>query len=509
MKFKAHLLLAVVMGVTALALPLRTSAQERKKEHHHYKLIEIGTFGGPSSGSFFGDARSLNDEGILVGQADTSLPDPNFPNLNPYLSFNPFIHHAFRWKDGRLTDLSALPGVNNSELGWINDRGMAAGSSTNGSIDPLTGWPAEVAVLWSREEIIPLGTLGGNESQADAINNRGQIAGFAANTLPDSFFSPIAFGLPGFGTQQHPFLWENGVMRDLGTLGGPDAVALLINGRGQVVGVSYISATPNASGVPTVHPFLWENGKMLDLGSFGGTNCIAGCANWLNDRGQVVGSSNLTGDSTAHPFLWSEHEGMKDLGTLGGTFGLANWVNEDGEVVGAATTKGDQALLAFLWKDGLMTNLGALAGDACSIGININSHDQIVGSSVSAANCPSDVGRAFLWEESDLIDLNAFVPAASGLTLTQGAFINDRGEILASGLLPDGSSRSVLLIPCDEDHPSIEGCDYEPLDQATIVQKSHVTSLGATQAAAAQSTQLMDRIRTFMTGQNRRPRTFQ
>jgi probable HAF family extracellular repeat protein len=229
-------------------------------------------------------------------------------------------------------------------------------------------------------------------------------------------------------------------------------------------------ATPNASGFPTVQPFVWEYGKMLDIGSFGGTFCITGCVNWLNNRGQAVGGSDLPGDTTEHPFLWSEDEGMKDLGTLGGIFGAALWVNEDGKVVGAATTEGDLASLAFLWVEGHMTNFGALAGDACSIGINFNSHNQVVGSSVPAADCGSDSGRAFLWEGGDLIDLNIFVPTRSGLTLTQGAFINDRGEILATGVLADGDIRSVLLIPCDENHPGIEDCDYSLVDPAAAAQ---------------------------------------
>src|SRR6266581_1066840 len=162
----------------------------------------------------------------------------------------------------------------------------------------------------------------------------------------------------------------------------------------------------------TQHPIPYP---YSDLGSFGGSFTAP---SWLSNRGQVVGASNLSGDTTAHPFLWTKAEGVKDLGTLGGTFGSANWVNENGEVVGAATNQGDEALVAFLWKNNVMTNLGTLDGDPCSVAININSKGQVVGASVT--NCFSDSGRAFLWENSGpMIDLNSFVPGGSDLILTQ------------------------------------------------------------------------------------------
>jgi probable HAF family extracellular repeat protein len=412
----------------------------------------------------------MNNLGTSVGQADTSVPDPNYPNFNPYLGSgapNPFIEHAFKWQDDALTDLGALPGANSSTVGWINNRGIVAGQSTNSTIDPITGWPAEIAVVWKDGQVINLGTLGGNESQADAINNRDQVAGIAANAVSDTFPSPL--GLPGFGTQQRAFVWERGVMRDLGTLGGPDADALLLNDRGQVSGVSYTSSIPNSSGVPTIDPFLWKNGRMLDLGGFGGS---IGIPAWLSNRGQVVGFSNLPGDGTAHPFLWSESGGLKDLGALGGTFGLGFWVNEAGDAVGAATNQDDQAVLAFLWRDGLMTNLGTLAGDPCSSAEGINSRGQIVGSSSAQCTFDHTDTRAFLWENGGpMIDLNIFVPPGSGLTLFEAGYINDRGEILTLALLPSGDSRTVLLVPCGEDQVGTRACEE---NTGAIVGSSHL-----------------------------------
>lgn len=443
---------------TALAIPVQFAGQQRQSARQpRYKIVDLGTLGGPQSFTFFGDAKPMNNRGATVGQADTTVPDPNYPNFNPYLgsgSPDAFIEHAFKWQDGVLSDLGALPGVNSSTVGWINSSGTAAGQSTNSTVDPITGWPEEIAVLWKDGRVIDLGTLGGNESQADAINDRGQIAGIAANAVPDSFPSPL--GLPGFGTQQRAFLWENGVMRDLGTLGGPDADALLLNNRGEVAGISYTSSIPGSSGVPTIGSFLWKNGKMLDLGSFGGT---VGVPAWLNNRGQIVGFSNLPGDATTHPFLWSRAEGLRDLGSFGGDFGLGFWVNEAGEAVGAATDP-DGAVLAFLWKDGVMTNLGTLAGDPCSSSEGINSSGQIVGSSSAQCTFDHTDTRAFLWENGGpMIDLNIFVPPGSGLTLFEAGYVNDRDEILALGLLSNGDERTVLLVPCSGDEAGTPGCE--------------------------------------------------
>ena len=494
----------------ALFLTPQLSAQDnqdRQKQQHHYKLINLGTLGGPQSYSFFGDAQSLNNRGMAVGQSDTTIPDPNYPNFNPYIGNgnpDPFIQHAFIGENGVLTDLGALPGVNGSSVGWINRRGMTAGASTNSTIDPITGWPEEIAVLWKDGHIINLGTLGGNESQADAVNNKGQVAGFAANAVPDSFPSPL--GLPGFGTQQRAFLWENGVMRDLGTLGGPDAVALLLNERGEVAGESYTSSIPNpVTGIPPVDPFLWESGEMLDLGSFGGTFCILGCVNWLNNRGQVAGSSNLPGDTTAHPFLWSKTEGLEDLGTLGGTFGSAFWVNESGEVVGASTNQNDQEALAFLWKDGVMTNLGTLAGDRCSSAENINSRGQIVGSSDSSPQCSffhADT-HAFLWENGGpMIDLNIFVPRGSELKLFEAGYVNERGEILVLGLLPNGDSRTALLVPCERDDDGCqgEGSSVTQNNPGSATQQVR-TAIPSSRATAT----ILDRLRSRWNQRHRLP----
>ena len=449
--------LTAAVLLTALALPIRPLAEARQqsdeKEHIRYKLIDLGTLGGPQS---FGDlghgAGNINNRATAVGVADTSIADPNFPNFNPISFFpDPFIHHAFKTRDGTLVDLGALPGGNSSSVNFISENGLIAGQSLNGAIDPFTGWPAQNAVFWKDGEIINLGTLGGFESAAIGVNSRSQVVGFSGNAVGD----PLSFPF-GFGTETRAFLWDaKDGMQDLGTLGGPDGFAQFINERGQVAGFSYTSFSPNTSGIPTVDPFLWRHGKMIDLGTLGGT---FGTPNGLNNRGQVVGLSGLAGDQTSHPFLWPAEDGqMRDLGTLGGSFGQAESINDAGEVVGTTLTNGDLALHAFSWKQGVMTDLGTAGGFDCSDAHAINSKGQIVGDSFACAVIPppptSD--HAFLWQDGHMIDLNVFVPPGSNLSLPDVDTINDRGEMFGSAALPNGDMHAFLLIPCKADE---DGC---------------------------------------------------
>ncbi len=317
------------------------------------------------------------------------------------------------------------------------------------------------------------------EASGAGINERGQVAGFALNGIPDpvSIYHFQLFG-SGDGTQTRAFIWTEGLMQDLGTLGGPDAWSNVLNDRGQVAGFSYTDSTVNpVTGVPTTHPFLWDQAKgMTDLGSLGGTlagSIVANTGGALNNLGQVVGASNLAGDLTFHPFLWTAPGPMQDLGTLGGDNGVAIGINDAGEVVGGADVPGNQASHAFLWKDGVMADLGTLHGDRFSGASAINSQGQVVGES-----CPQSCGnhfndRAVLWENGLIFDLNSLIANGhSGLRLTIAIAINDRGEI--AGLAdPPGClfdlvcGHAFLLIPCAE---ITQGCEDNAQDTAAATE---------------------------------------
>jgi len=480
----------VISNSSSAAASAMTEPSSRER-HTRYKLIDVGTLGGPNSNTarpFFEGVvvPSLNQKGTFVGQAETSTPDSFSPNC-----FHPdcYVSHAIKWEDGVRTDLGVLPGPAglSSATTWIGGNGLIVGFSENGEVDPFTGVQSLHGVLWKHGRIFDLGTLkAGYESVASAINDWGEAVGYANNAIPD------AKSLAGMGSQTRAVAWWDGEIHDLGTLGGADAVALYVNDLGQIAGQSYTASSlpppiPHCGDFPlSLHAFIWENSKMTDLETLGGT-CAFTYA--LNNRGQIVGQANLKGDQESHPFLW-EHGVMKDLGALGGTYGYASWLNDKGEVVGSASNRGDQALLSFLWMDGVMSNLGTLNGDSCSAADAINFHGQVVGGSgfydaPYFPACTDTVEHAVLWENGEALDLNTLVTSHTDLTLSEATFINDRGEISGFGTLANGETHAFVLIPCDGKHAEVMGCDYSLVDSSDAPQVRLEQTWQATDAVAS------------------------
>ncbi len=457
--------------LTVWAIPVSLRAQEQPitpgaHKTHRYRFIDLGTVGGPSAtfgtaGDRISEIQTLNQRGEVTGLATTPAPDP-YPDF--CWDGDCLLAHAFQWQNGVMTDLGALVDGVNSDQRWIADNGLISGDSENGELDPLNpGFPEIRAVLWKHGQIIDLGTLdGGYESIARSVNSKGQVVGASLNTIPDP--NSITGSFYGVLYQQtRAFIWQDGVMQDLGTLGtGTNAIAVLINEHGQVAGDSYTSTDPstfcfyNDNVFPlTTGAFLWEKGRMTDLGSLGGTCTLASA---LNNRGQVAGWSNLAGDQAYHAFRWdrTSQPHLRDLGTLGGSRSIASAMNEAGHVVGSAQLPGSQEFHATLWRRNLTIDLGTVGTDQCSEAFSINSSDQVVG--ISHSQCGADDANAFLWERGQNIDLNAFVPPGSDLHLRAGATINDRGVIAVVGAFPNGDHRAVLLVPCDDEPADSEGC---------------------------------------------------
>lgn len=309
----------------------------------------------------------------------------------------------------QVTELASLGG-GNTHAGDINNSGQITGSSgtstgeTHAFITGLNG-------VGMRD----LGTLGGSSSYGTAINATGQVAGSSdSSTGPHVFIT----GPNGAG------------MRDLD---GGESYASDINSTGQVVGFSYA--------IPGNAFITGPNGMgMRGLGTLGGD--YGGGANGINDAGWVVGSSS-TKNMGIHAFITGPNGmGMTDLGSLGGS-SEAYDINAAGQVIGFSAT-GDGKQHAFITGPGGvgMTDLGTLGGDS-SAAWAINAAGQVVGGSSVTGDSRT---HAFITgpDGTGMTDLNTLVNV-TGLTLTSANAINDQGQVLAAGIIPEPEIHLMLL----------------------------------------------------------------
>jgi probable HAF family extracellular repeat protein len=206
-------------------------------------------------------------------------------------------------------------------------------------------------------------------------------------------------------------------MVELGTLGGIYGVAMAVNDHGAVAGMS-----TTAQGL--LRPFLWRDGRMINLGALGDN--VKAIALDINNRGDVVGTSEVPGQETSRAILWRDGR-MFDLGTLGGRGSVATGVNDLGVVVGYSDTA-DNDTHAFRWERGVMTDLGSF------MATDVNDRGQIVGGYETPAGY-----HAALWSENRLVDLGVTVG-----TFSEARAINDRGWIVGNSI-PDRDNAEAFL----------------------------------------------------------------
>lgn len=289
-----------------------------------------------------GDVGSLglggNDTGAAVGQT--------FYNLN----------HAFLWRDGTITDLGTLVGPGGySWAQQINNAKEIVGGSqaSDGTFH---------TVLWNHGQISDLGTLGGPNSFGNGINDLGQIVGGATVS---NVVNPILGFPPFYGT-----LWDHGEVITL-TPGVP-AAAFNINNKTQVVGRILVSDAKEGG---VAHAFLWQEGVLTDLGvpeGFGDDNSEA---NSLNDNGHIVGDSGvgfIESYAPDHALLW-QNGGWSDLNTLipsdsGYYLIVAFDVNASGQIVVCAVQQSTGNVHAALLKPQLDRNVSGRLGTPAATG---------------------------------------------------------------------------------------------------------------------------------------------
>ena len=240
------------------------------------------------------------------------------------------------WSQGQTRILTSAAGYSSSITDAVNVRGEVAGwASTSANI--VDSRSVTQACVWRGNRLTLLGTLGGRNSQAFSINSQSSVVGAAQ----------CADGA------RHAFLAENALtqkptLRDLGTLpGGTFSQAYAINSAGHIVGVSN-------SALPYKHAVCWQGGKIDDLGLLPGGRTSSAQA--INARDQIAGYADTPHGT--HAFLYAQGK-MLDLGTLGEDPSAAIALNDQGQVVGTSGFAPDVSH-AFFWRNGVMFDLNKL-----------------------------------------------------------------------------------------------------------------------------------------------------
>jgi probable HAF family extracellular repeat protein len=351
-----------------------------------------------------------------------------------------------------ITDLGTLGGTF-SYPSFISRSGAVSGLST------LPGDAVLRSFLWAGNGMIDLGALpGGPDSFAENVNEKLQVTGSADGAPTPGDGNSLCFGAQDGSQAQdglvsRAYLWQDGVMSDLGTLGGQSSGHSWINNKSQVVGISEIDA-PDPFGAPCnrmpgsqiIRGFLWQDGVMTDIGTLGGNDSAA---LYINNAEQIAGASDirLTPDPSLgyvphHAFLWKNGV-FQDLGTLGGGTSIPEAMDDIGDVVGFSTLPGEQHIHPFLWKKGTMRDLGTLPGDTDADAEAVNPSGEVVGISATETTA-----RAFIWSNGVMSDLNTLIDPNAGYQLIIAQWLKDTGQIAALALVEStGEMHAVLLTP--------------------------------------------------------------
>jgi probable HAF family extracellular repeat protein len=342
----------------------------------------------------------------------------------------------------------------------VTDLGTLGGTYVDATGISNTGWIAGDstlygdnvirAYLWRNGVMTDLGTLGGPDSDfLLGPNLFGDASGYSELSVAD----PNQEDFCGFGTGLAciAFFWHHGAMHALPTLGGTNAAAGGTNNLGESAGVAENTIQePTCAGTGRVlqyKPVIWNQGRIHELPT--SDHDPVGLAYAINDFGAAVGQTGPCGTEdlggSGHAVLWKKGKAI-DLGNLGGTTNnVAQNINNAGQVVGYSGLSGDATFHAFVWQRGVMTDLGTLPGDFHSVAESSNIWGEVVGRSSDA----DFNGRGVVWQNGVPADLNTLIPANSSLYIDEATSNNDLGWIVASATDIDGNNHAVLLIPAN------------------------------------------------------------
>jgi probable HAF family extracellular repeat protein len=365
---------------------------------------------------------------------------------------------------GCFSNASAQTSYKITDLGFNNSKdnfSMAMGLNNQGWAENMDGTVAPPenslstsvsrgrAVIYINGRNIDLGTLGkpGANSWINwgGINDRGAAVGMSETATPD----PNGEDLCGFGTFLTcvPFLWQDGHMSALPTVGGNNGQASAINNRGQVVGFAETaSADPTCPPTPAEAAVLWDKGQAHVLPLVG--TDPDGFAFGINDQGQAVGYSGNC-FFASHAVTWKNNTVivLQDLGGIKSN--VAYVINSLGQMAGKVRSSDGSTYVAAFWQaDGALTVIGILPGDFAAFATGINNHGQVVGNTFDVN---FNWTHGFIWQNNVMTDLNTLISSDSNLSIISASNINERGEISGMASVASGPNageiHAYLLTP--------------------------------------------------------------
>jgi hypothetical protein len=301
------------------------------------------------------------------------------------------------------------------------------------------------------------------------LNNKGEVIGVQEDPLN----GPV-----------NSFVWRNGETREVTSPLGYSALLVGINDRSEILG-TYIDAEGQANS------FIWHRGRSVPLDDEDGFNAYD-----LNDRRRVIGA-DYDPETGLSYFVWKRGqrvplEPLPDYASM--SFAPGGAINNRGAVVGSGYSEGvrvaaiwqhgevmplslppdavraegwditDRGTVlahasylhpdgtassgAYIWRSGEIIQLGSPADlyeyvDAQSI----NEKEIVVGRSYNIGSPPYD-SVATVWYRGRAVDLNARIadgdPLKPYVVLDGAHFINDRGQIVATGTDSRDPSRSAI-----------------------------------------------------------------
>jgi probable HAF family extracellular repeat protein len=288
-----------------------------------------------------GVGNGINNEGDVVG----TLSGTFAPTIDA---------HAFLYKRGKLTDLGAPTIDDESSALVVNDSDEVAGSIFVVDVPIPVILHGDASFYKNGQWVVfATGLSEGPWAQVSGINNQGEIVG----SYPISSHTFVS----------HAFVYRNGKLVDLGTLGGIDSYASGINSAGLIVGIA-----DNTQGEGEV--FLYSNGRMQSVGGSLSSNVVSYIIN---------ATTTKTITTTFDPFA------INDNGWIGVDFSTSTVTTTT--ITNGTTSTGNNSTYAALYINGTLYNLGTLAAFAGSEGVSMNNSGIVVGNLLGNITTPDFV----------------------------------------------------------------------------------------------------------------------